>query len=699
MVESVPGASLLAPTDADALRILVSTDNHLGYEERDAVRGEDSFHSFAEVLSIARSENVDLLLLGGDLFHDNKPSRECLYRCMKLLRENCHAKGEPDRDLQLSSDSLDLLHGVESGTSIESALKASLPVFAVHGNHDDPVVGARLSLSPLDILQAAGLLNYWGTVPDSDEIRIRPLLLRKGRTKVALYGLGHVREERLYTTWQVEKRVFFEVPIEVDDECCQSEYFQLFVLHQNRERRGHAKAVTRDLLPEWLDLVIWGHEHPCRIALEGSQPAITQPGSAVATALTAGEAIPKHVGLLEIRGTSWRWTPIPLQTVRAFHYEDIRLTHSSHGVYRDAPALEQFLREHVEALLERLGREYDERQKQFGAQLLPDRLRAPLIRLRVEYEEGFSSLSPVRFGRHFLGRVANASDIVTFHRRARMPATSNETAGNCPGTRGMTGMPLNGESAIIATSDTTSDPWASISVLDLAQYLLLQSQLHMGIVPDWKLADAVDQFVNKSETRAITDQVETWIARLLDSLQRRDRQTEIVDHKELLQEAQRFAQQHARFLGTQAVDRGDAQVEAPATETSIGWRHRALTYLSPTKLRLLESVMHDRLVPLEATDAAHGSMNLSGTCEKDWRFPSQSNQEGAGKDEDSPATELASSSDDRSTSDKQTRCAGVGSTRSRKQSNSDRTRRHPKRGQWTAPGTNRLRSRPSRRTE
>ena len=36
---------------ADVFRIMISSDNHLGYQEKDPVRGEDSVVAFAEVLS------------------------------------------------------------------------------------------------------------------------------------------------------------------------------------------------------------------------------------------------------------------------------------------------------------------------------------------------------------------------------------------------------------------------------------------------------------------------------------------------------------------------------------------------------------------------------------------------------------------------------------------------------------------------
>lgn len=38
--------------DEDTFRCLISTDNHLGYQEKDPVRGNDSFAAFEEVLYV-----------------------------------------------------------------------------------------------------------------------------------------------------------------------------------------------------------------------------------------------------------------------------------------------------------------------------------------------------------------------------------------------------------------------------------------------------------------------------------------------------------------------------------------------------------------------------------------------------------------------------------------------------------------------
>lgn len=44
--------------DDDLLKILIATDNHLGYAERDPIRGKDSIDSFKEILELANEHEV-----------------------------------------------------------------------------------------------------------------------------------------------------------------------------------------------------------------------------------------------------------------------------------------------------------------------------------------------------------------------------------------------------------------------------------------------------------------------------------------------------------------------------------------------------------------------------------------------------------------------------------------------------------------
>lgn len=61
---------------------------------------------------------------------------------------------------------------------------------------------------------------------------------------------------------------------------------------------GPNQSVPEGMFDNSLDLVIWGHEHDCRISPEivaGKRYRICQPGSSVATSLGEGESIEKYV--------------------------------------------------------------------------------------------------------------------------------------------------------------------------------------------------------------------------------------------------------------------------------------------------------------------------------------------------------------------------------------------------------------------
>ena len=87
-----PSSLILEEPDADTLRIMVSTDNHLGYAETDNVRGNDSFAALEEVLYLAKEYSCDMVLLAGDLFHENRPSRRTLYRTSKQQEAKARSK-------------------------------------------------------------------------------------------------------------------------------------------------------------------------------------------------------------------------------------------------------------------------------------------------------------------------------------------------------------------------------------------------------------------------------------------------------------------------------------------------------------------------------------------------------------------------------------------------------------------------------
>lgn len=217
--------SCLIRTVSNTIRILVSTDNHVGYNERDPERGDDSWKTFDEIMQLAKSKDVDMVLLAGDLFHENKPSRKSMYQVMRSLRTNC--LGEKPCELEFLSDGTENFPGAFGHVNYEDQdINVGIPVFSIHGNHDDP--SGEGHLAALDLLQVSGLLNYYGRTPESDNIHIKPILLQKGRTKLALFGMSNVRDERLFRTFRDGKVKWTRPTTQADD------WFNLLSVHQNQ---------------------------------------------------------------------------------------------------------------------------------------------------------------------------------------------------------------------------------------------------------------------------------------------------------------------------------------------------------------------------------------------------------------------------------------------------------------------------------
>jgi len=228
------------------LRILIATDNHLGFAERDRIRRNDSFITVEEILSVAKDKNVDFLLLGGDLFNDNKPSRETLHKTIEMFRKYC--LGDKPVPLCIHSDQrVNFRDNFGTVNYEDPNFNISLPVFAIHGNHDDPT--GENGLSAMDLLSISNLVNYFGKSTSIDDIHVKPILISKGETKLALYGLGHIRDERLYQTFK-QKKVKFYRPLASNNPSSSTtqEWFNIFVVHQNRSQLHTKQANISDAM-------------------------------------------------------------------------------------------------------------------------------------------------------------------------------------------------------------------------------------------------------------------------------------------------------------------------------------------------------------------------------------------------------------------------------------------------------------------
>lgn len=351
------------------MKFLITSDNHLGFKETDPIRFDDSFNTFEEIMAIAKSENVDMILQSGDLFDENRPSRNTYNKTLKILSEYCLGDEKPKFSCSIPLNCQ------------KNFLNVSLPILSIHGNHDDP--SGFNSVSPLDVLHSSGLVNYFGRVKNVDEIEVEPILL-ENNCRVAIYGIGHIKDRRLQRTFMNEKVIFKQPP--------GGNWYKILMVHQNRTPREDG-YISEDLINPIFDLVIYGHEHES-IKINHKNFDAIQCGSTIRTSLCEGEGMEKFVYILSLQDKP-SISRIELKTVRPLVIENIKVT-------KDNP--ETQVNKKIENILETIKFEHS------GSNLLP------LVRLRVD-------LSGVQdFNRHKIqellqGKIANPTDAIRITRK------------------------------------------------------------------------------------------------------------------------------------------------------------------------------------------------------------------------------------------------------------------------------------------
>ncbi|KAA1467120.1 DNA repair exonuclease [Dentipellis sp. KUC8613] len=574
--KAVPGA-IRDDLPDDTINIMLATDNHIGYLERDPIRGQDSINSFKEILQLAVKYDVDFILLAGDLFHENRPSRDCLYQVMALLRE--YTLGDKPVQVELLSNPDDGKAPSYSFPAInyeDENLNVAIPVFSIHGNHDDPQgAGPEGALCALDMLSVSGLVNYIGKLdlplsnasganPDAptDGITVKPVLLRKGNTHLGLYGIGNVKDARMHYELR-SNRVKMYMPKDKEN------WFNLLLLHQNRVKHGPQESVPEGMFDDSVDLVVWGHEHDCRIIPEpvaGKNYRICQPGSSVATSLAMGEAEPKHVALLKIQGKNYEMTPIPLRTVRPFVMDEVVLTEiaDEEGFdVTDQMEVTKYLKDRVQELIDKANDEWDKRNeaaREAGEEELPRML--PLVRLKVD-TTGVSSMSnPIRFGQEFTGRLANPRDVLVFH-RAKQSAARRVKADEPDLALGENGM-MEGDD-----DDDEGDGGrlGRVRVHSLVQEYLRAQELQL--LGEGGMADAIQMFVEKDDTHAIAEHVKATLKALMKGVQANGEipEEDLDDVLDKVREQKEKEYEEERTMGKTTKSKGKGKARAGSDES------------------------------------------------------------------------------------------------------------------------------------
>lgn len=379
----------------EEIRVLITTDNHLGFAERDHIRGEDSFRAFEEVFVHARRAQADCILICGDLFHEVSPSKYTIYRTMEILQRNVLG----DKPIQIecidNENFLDIHKATRQPNYYSQNVNIEMPVFAIHGNHDEP--SGHKGVTALDIFAEAGLINYFGMLDGkTSSTKIRPVVLRKKGSLLNLYGMGGIRDEAM-TKLLAEERVAFETTRKGTN---------VLIIHQTRCGVGNSSYVPEELLSKEMHLVVWGHMHqsqPHPVMNYKTGFHTIQPGSTVQTSLCKAESGYKHCVLLKVTEEGYSTEPIRMESTRSLIFRTISAQEDS---------IEEKIRGEMASLLEESEGEH-----------------RPLVRLRVEVDESVpNTVILKRIMEEFKDRVANPKEALRIVHRKQQKAGERREA-------------------------------------------------------------------------------------------------------------------------------------------------------------------------------------------------------------------------------------------------------------------------------
>ena len=269
------------------MKLGIFSDTHLGFDSR-GERADESFDNLKQALEICVNEGADAVLLAGDVFDAPVPSHDSLYRAMNAFsaarRGQCgvkafYEKGVENRELSFSS----------------------LPILAIHGNHE--YIG-KDTRTALDVLSVSGSLFYF---------HAGKVTLQKGSEKAAVFGLGAVPEKKaleVLRLWAPKPEAGcsnvlmthqgFKEFMAVDDEM--------------------VATLSLDDLPKGFDLFVNGHLHwQQRHSI--ADGTFLLPGSTIATSIKKIEADQrKGVHFFDTASKEISFVPLARQR-RAFYHK------------------------------------------------------------------------------------------------------------------------------------------------------------------------------------------------------------------------------------------------------------------------------------------------------------------------------------------------------------------------------------------
>ena len=261
------------------MRIGIISDWHLGVNF-DNELGKDCFTNLLTAFKQLEKQEIDLLLVPGDLFDVSVPSHEVLFDAISILK-----------DLNLKNNFTEL--------------SSNLPIIAIIGNHE---YRSKDYITTVEILESLGFLKL-----------LKADCLKFEKEKVAIFGMTGV-PEKYAKDYLLEK--FNPKAI--------SGYYNILMIHQSIveylpfEDEMIATISLSDL-PSDFDLIVNGHLHWSSIVDLPQGSKFLLPGSTVTTQIKKKETEkPKGYFVLDTNTKEFEFFEI--EGVRKTYYLDIKFT-------------------------------------------------------------------------------------------------------------------------------------------------------------------------------------------------------------------------------------------------------------------------------------------------------------------------------------------------------------------------------------
>lgn len=201
----------------------------------------------------------------------------------------------------------------------------------------------------------------------------------------------------------------------------------------------------------------------------------------------------------------------------------------------------------VEQLIEKAKREHT------GSSRQPDK---PLIRLRVDYSDGFTAFNIRRFGQQFVDRVANPKDILLFFRKKQPFKTATDKRDR-------------DESRV---PHLRPEPLDTITMEDLIKEYLTSKDnaLELRILTEGRMAQALREFVEKDEKDAISTLVKWQLDQAQSHLKKRQNIPEENIEVEVFKHTEEIRQKEDEDEGHDAEDIRKVLEESRASQINTG---------------------------------------------------------------------------------------------------------------------------------